>query len=182
MFHLLLLWFKGNDSTFSSSNCYFSEPVNFLYSHYTSFACSFNAFDENLDGNLTAIPYVNVANISIKEPPPPALIVNVFIKYCALTVLFFFCFQAAGQHCDLCLCHHRGRHVILHGWQEASEGLFGGKAVSGGQTQPGGAEPATGQRSNITAFCIFTSGVLSLCSESEGWIQHHLTGCSKDLV
>lgn len=57
---------------------------------------------------------------------------------------------ASGQHCDLRVCDHRGRDVVLHGGQEAPEGLPGGAAVTGGQTQPGGAEPAAGQsRTNL---------------------------------
>lgn len=61
-----------------------------------------------------------------------------------------FCFPAVGQHHDLHVRHHRGSHVLLHGWQEASEGLSGGEAVAGGEAEPGGAEPAAGQRSSAT--------------------------------
>ena len=50
------------------------------------------------------------------------------------------------------MCHHRGSHVVLHGRQETSEGLSGGAAVTGGQTQPGGAEPAAGPTLQHSVF------------------------------
>lgn len=61
-------------------------------------------------------------------------------------MIVLFCLAAAGQHCDLLMCHHSGRHVLLHGRPQTPQGLSGGAAVAGGEAQPGGAKSAAGER------------------------------------
>lgn len=65
-------------------------------------------------------------------------------------MMVLLCFAVAGQHCDLLLCHHSGRHVILHGRPQTPQGLSGGPAVAGGEAQHGGTKSAAGERNNQT--------------------------------
>lgn len=53
--------------------------------------------------------------------------------------------SAVGQHPDLHMCNYCGAYVILYGWSQTPQGIFGGQAVSGGEAEFRGTESAAGK-------------------------------------
>lgn len=84
---------------------------------------------------------------------------NVFLLkmclHCDLVKSFFVQLfsSAVGQHPDLHMCNYCGAYVILHGWSQTPQGLFGGQAVSGGEAEFRGTESAAGKLEKDCKIC-----------------------------